>query len=173
MVTFQLKKTEDDGDHEIAQLKKLTQNLSSSLRSKINSLHNEFNTWETPEEKLANALDKLAAVIQHNDADISTWDNIEYELSLTYGQNHTDYHPFLKLLRLLVKEATIKNGLGIVGVYMFSNIFTFGPLYGAAQAFFCCNYAYSVWSLMSNAVTKVDLHDGGKKVTFTFGRVGG
>ncbi len=101
------KKTEDDGDHEFAQLKKLTQNLSSSLRSKIISLHNEFNTCETPESKLANALDKLEAVIQHNDADISTWDNIEYELNLTYGQNHTDYHPFLKILRRLVKQATI------------------------------------------------------------------
>ena len=66
------KKTEDDDSHEIVQLKKLTQNLPPGLRSKIISLHNEFNSCETPEAKLANALDKLEAVIQHNDADIST-----------------------------------------------------------------------------------------------------
>ena len=100
-------KTEDDADHEMAQLKKLTQNLPAGLGSKIMSLHNEFNACETPEAKLANALDRLEAVIQHNEADISTWDNIEYELNLTYGQNHTGYHPFLKILRRLVKQATV------------------------------------------------------------------
>ncbi len=99
-------KTEDHDSHEVSQLKKLTQNLSSNLGFKITSLHNEFNTCETPEAKLANALDKLEAVIQHNDADISTWDKIEYELNLTYGNSHTDYHPFLKILRRLVKQTT-------------------------------------------------------------------
>ncbi len=101
------KKTEDDFDHEVAQLKKLTQHLSPSLRSKIVALHNEFNNRQTLEAKLAYALDKLEAVIQHNDADISTWDDIEYELNLTYGQRCTEYHPFLKMLRRLVKQITV------------------------------------------------------------------
>ena len=100
-------KTEDDNTHEAAQFKKLTQGLPAGIQSKIDSLHNEFNACVTPEARLANALDKLEAVIQHNEADISTWNNIEYELNLTYGQNHTDYHPFLKILRRLVKQATV------------------------------------------------------------------
>jgi len=54
------------------------------------------------------ALDKLEAVIQHNDADISTWNKIEYGLNLTYGNTHTDYHPFLKILRSLVKRTTLE-----------------------------------------------------------------
>lgn len=99
-------KPENHDSHEVSQLNKLTQNLSSNLGSKITSLHSEFNTCETPEAKLANALDKLEAVIQHNDADISTWDKIEYKLNLTYGNNHTDYHPYLKILRRLVKQTT-------------------------------------------------------------------
>lgn len=100
-------KTEDHDSHEVSQLKQLTQKLSSKLGFKITSLHNEFNTCETSEAKLANALDKLEAVIQHNEADISTWDEIEYDLNLTYGNNHTDYHPYLKALRRLVKQTTI------------------------------------------------------------------
>ena len=72
-----------------------------------------------------------------------------------------------------VKEASIKNGLGIIGVYMASNLFQIGPFFALGQAFFCFNYTFSVWKLMSHAVTKVDLHDDGKKVTLTFGRVGG
>jgi len=100
-------KNEDDDSHEFTQLKKLTQILPSNLGSKILSLQKEFNTCETPEAKLANALDKLEALIQHNDADISTWEALEYELSLTYGQNQTKFHPFLKTFRKLVKQGTI------------------------------------------------------------------
>ena len=101
------KKTDDHDNHEISQLKKLTQNLSSNLATKIISLHNEFNECETPEAKLANALDKLEALIQHNDADISTWQDFEYDLNLTYGQDYTDSHPFLKILRQFVQRTTI------------------------------------------------------------------
>ena len=72
-----------------------------------------------------------------------------------------------------VKEASIKGALGIIGIYGASNLFTLGPLYGTLQAFVGFNYVYTVWNLMSNAVTRVDLHDDGKKVTLTFGRVGG
>lgn len=99
-------KKEDDDSHEFTQLKKLTQILPLDLGTKIISLQKEFSTCETPEAKLANALDKLEALIQHNDSDIATWANLEYELNLTYGQDQTDYHPFLKILRQLVKRAT-------------------------------------------------------------------
>ena len=72
-----------------------------------------------------------------------------------------------------IKEATFKNGLGVVGVYMLDVLFPLGPAFSLAQAFFCFNYAFTSWGLMSNAVTKVDLHDDGKRVNLTFGRTGG
>jgi len=61
-----------------------------------------------------------------------------------------------------VKEATIKNSFGLVGVYMFDAVFSMGQGYAAAQAFFCLNYARSVWTLMGSAVTKIALLDCGK-----------
>ena len=69
-----------------------------------------------------------------------------------------------------VKEATIKNSLGLLGIYMFDIVTPLGPAYGLAQAFFCINYCRSVWGLMSNAVTKMELMNDGKRVQLTFGK---
>lgn len=64
---------------------------------------------ETVEAKLVHALDKLEAVIQHNQAPIDTWLPLEYELQLTYGQEEASFHPFLKHLRKIVeKDSEIK-----------------------------------------------------------------
>ena len=40
----------------------------------------EFENKETYESKVANALDKLEVQLQHNHADFSTWEEIEYEM---------------------------------------------------------------------------------------------
>ena len=53
----------------------------------------------TREARLYKALDKLEAVIQHNEADISSWLPLEYELNQTYGYEQTAEFPFLKALR--------------------------------------------------------------------------
>ena len=101
------KKGLEDDNSEFEDLKNLVRGLPVWLEEKIISLQKEFDACVTPEAKLANALDKLEALIQHNDADISTWNDIEYELNLTYGHDQTNYHPFLKNLRKLVKQKTI------------------------------------------------------------------
>ena len=70
-----------------------------------------------------------------------------------------------------VKEATFKNGMGVVGTYMLSLWLTLGPMYPLGQAFFCVNYTYTVWNLMTKAVTKIDLLEDGQKVNLTFGKI--
>lgn len=45
----------------------------------------EMNALETDEAKVYKALDKLEAVIAHNESDISTWLPLEYELQQTYA----------------------------------------------------------------------------------------
>ena len=42
--------------------------------------------------------------------------------------------------------------------------------YPLIVAFCCLNYSYTVWNLMGNAVTKMDLHNDGKRVTLHFGK---
>ena len=63
-----------------------------------------------------------------------------------------------------VKEATIVNSLGLLGVYMLDVLTPLGPTYALGQAFFCLNYCRSVWGFMSNAVTKMELMNDGKRV---------
>lgn len=102
------KKGIEEDNIEFDALQKTVRGLPAVLEEKIISMQKEFNACITPEAKLANALDKLEALIQHNDADLSTWEDIEYELNLTYGQDQTSYHPFLNILRGLVRQKTIE-----------------------------------------------------------------
>ncbi|GIP61470.1 haloacid dehalogenase [Virgibacillus pantothenticus] len=62
----------------------------------------EFEAKETYEAKVANALDKLEVQIQHNEADISTWKPIEYELCLLLGE-HTDFSSVLTELKAIIE----------------------------------------------------------------------
>ncbi len=45
---------------------------------------------ETKEAKIYKALDKLEAVIQHNEAPLSSWLPLEYELNQTYGKEEAE-----------------------------------------------------------------------------------
>ena len=69
-------------------MNKLVKQLPNKLGDKINQLWEEFESGASNEAKLAQALDKMEVVIQHNEADISTWSkkNNEYGLNL-HGQD--------------------------------------------------------------------------------------
>ena len=69
-------------------MNKLVKQLPNKLGDKINQLWEEFQSEASNEAKLAQALDKIEVVIQHNEADISTWSkkNNEYDLNL-HGQD--------------------------------------------------------------------------------------
>ena len=60
----------------------------------------------TSEAKLWKSLDMLEALIQHNEADISTWLPLEDELNLTYGQLECEEFAYTKALRALVRETS-------------------------------------------------------------------
>jgi len=64
--------------------KQAIENLRSVLKEtngkEIYDLFYEFENKETYEAKVANALDKLEVQLQHNHADFSTWEEIEYDM---------------------------------------------------------------------------------------------
>ena len=66
----------------------------------------EMNALETEEAKLYKSLDRLEAVIQHDEADISTWLPLEYELQLTYGEKDAKHFKYMKELQEYMKEVT-------------------------------------------------------------------
>ena len=52
-------------------------------------------------------LDKLEAVIQHNESDISSWLPLEYELQLTYAYDRVQFSSYLKDLREAIRDETL------------------------------------------------------------------
>ena len=60
----------------------------------------------TPEAKLYKALDKLEAVIQHNEASLDSWLPLEYDLQRTYGQEAVEFSPYLRALKAEIDRWT-------------------------------------------------------------------
>ncbi|MCL1965274.1 MAG: HD domain-containing protein [Firmicutes bacterium] len=73
--------------------------LPAGRREALAALFAEMDALQTPEARVFKALDKLEAVLQHNEAPLSTWLPLEYELQLTYGAEEAEEFPFLKALR--------------------------------------------------------------------------
>ncbi len=72
----------------------------------LKTLYAEMDALETDEARLYKALDKLEAVIQHNESDIATWLPREYELNLTYADENVAFSDYLKRLREEVRRET-------------------------------------------------------------------
>ncbi|MDO4647092.1 MAG: HD domain-containing protein [Eubacteriales bacterium] len=82
-------------------------------REEFQSLLDEMKEMKTLEAKIYKALDKMEAVIQHNESDISTWLPLEYELQYTYGREQVEFSPYMKGLKAAVDAWTdrkIKEG---------------------------------------------------------------
>ncbi|WP_102029296.1 HD domain-containing protein [Salirhabdus sp. Marseille-P4669] len=82
--------------------------LPDPLGNEIYRVWMEFEEKSSYEAKVANALDKLEAQIQHNEADFSTWIEIEKEMTFRLGV-HTAFDSFLtKLKNEIEKEGAEK-----------------------------------------------------------------
>ena len=71
-------------------------------RSEWLALLDEMDALETREARTYKALDKLEAIISHNESDISTWLPLEYDLQFSYGQENMKFSPWLTGLRAAV-----------------------------------------------------------------------
>ena len=75
-------------------------------RSQFQALLAEMTALATPEAKLYKALDKLEAVIQHNEASLDSWLPLEYDLQRTYGQEAVEFSPYLRALKAEIDRWT-------------------------------------------------------------------
>lgn len=86
----------------------LLSTLPEPQRGSLSALFAEMDAQVSAEARLYKALDKLEAVVQHNESDISTWLPLEYELQQTYAAENASEFPYLKELRALMLEDTLK-----------------------------------------------------------------
>ena len=82
--------------------------LPEPYAGEMAALYREMNARETIEAKIYKALDNLEAVIQHNEADISTWLPLEYDLQMTYGVDKAAFSPYLSALREMVRQDSVE-----------------------------------------------------------------
>ncbi len=97
-------KTEEDEEVENRAIAQLFSDLPETYRRELADLFSEMEARETPEAKLYKALDKLEALIQHNEADISTWLPLEYDYQMTYGTEECAFDEYICHLRETVRE---------------------------------------------------------------------
>lgn len=97
-------KTEGDEAVEEDAVAGLVRLLPPPYRQETEQLFQEMGELRTAEARLYKALDKLEALIQHNEADISSWIPLEYDLQMTYGTKECDSSEYLKKLRDAVRE---------------------------------------------------------------------
>lgn len=87
---------------EIAAINNLRDTLGDPLGQEIYDLWYEFEDKLTYEAKVANAFDKLEVQLQHNDADINTWEEIEYDMSYMMNR-HVAFDKGLQTLKELIE----------------------------------------------------------------------
>jgi putative hydrolase of HD superfamily len=78
--------------------------LPKEIGSEVFELWHEFEDGITTEAKLARALDNLEVQLQHNFADMSTWEPIEHELVYTKMDPHCEHDSFLRQLCGAIKS---------------------------------------------------------------------
>ena len=99
-------KTAADTEKEDALFARWIRTLPVGTSQEFSELLSEMNALETLEAKIYKALDKMEAVIQHNESDISTWIPLEYDLQLRYGGENVKFSPWFQSLKAEIDDWT-------------------------------------------------------------------
>ena len=99
-------KTDEHRSQERLALAQLVDTAPAADAAQMHALFAEMDALETPEARLYKALDRIEAVIQHNESDIATWIPLEYQLQQTYGWENLEEFPAMLALRRQVLADT-------------------------------------------------------------------
>jgi putative hydrolase of HD superfamily len=99
---------ENKHELEAEALEKLLKLLPSHTKQEIFSLWLEFEERSSEAAIFAVALDKLEVIIQHNEADVSTYLEGEGEYNLTYADDNVKHNETLIVFRELIRAETKK-----------------------------------------------------------------
>ena len=100
-------KTDLDRSTEDSLLQQWVTALPGGISKYLSELYAEMDQQITVEAKLYKALDKLEALIQHNESPIDTWSENEYELNKTYAFDTVAFSDWLLALRQSILEETL------------------------------------------------------------------
>jgi len=101
-------KTKQDEEREDLAIASLLKLLPDSLAHEFAGLFSEISELRTAEAKLFKALDRMEAVLSHNEASLDTWLPLEYSENLIYGVENVAYSAYLSALREALKQDSIQ-----------------------------------------------------------------
>ncbi len=78
--------------------------LPAHVQNEITSLWDEYEAAQSPEARLAKALDKLETILQHTQGQNPA--DFDYRFNLAYGRQLTADHPVLAAVRAILDEET-------------------------------------------------------------------
>lgn len=93
-------------DGERRDLLTLLKPLPTGLRSEIVDLWDEYEAAETPEARLAKALDKLETILQHTQGENPP--DFDYRFNLGYGRRYTTGDPLIERVRAVLDAETAR-----------------------------------------------------------------
>lgn len=101
-------KTEADEEEETRQLYAWVDSLPDAYQEEVRTIYQEMDALETLEARIYKALDKLEVVLQHNEADLSTWIPLEYKENLIYGREQVAFSEYLTRLRQMIYQDSVE-----------------------------------------------------------------
>ena len=101
-------KTGTDEKREELVIAELLSDIPQPQKSRLEQLFAEMLQLQTPEAKLYKSLDKLEALISHNEAELDSWLPLEYDLQLTYGADKVGFSSYLTRLKAELDDWTRK-----------------------------------------------------------------
>ena len=91
-------------EQERRDLMQLLAPLPARIAGEIAALWDEYEAAQSPEAKLAKALDKLETIMQHNQGRNPA--GFDYRFNLGYGRQHTAANPLIAQVRAILDEET-------------------------------------------------------------------
>ena len=101
-------KTSSDREREDELFVEWLSELPPEISTNIKDLYDEMEEQHTLESKIYRALDKLEALIQHNESPLDTWSENEYELNKTYAFETVEFSDWLTEVRKEILAETIE-----------------------------------------------------------------
>jgi putative hydrolase of HD superfamily len=96
-------------EDEMRGIKQLLSGLENKdVEKEIFELWDEFEHCETNEAKFAVAMDKAECIIQHNIADINTWEQGDFDINPYYRLEKFQFDEFLKVFKEEFDQDTMK-----------------------------------------------------------------
>ena len=99
-----------DGDRAVEDdlLGRWVASLPRAVSEEMAALFREMDAQETLEARIYKSLDKLEALIQHNESPLDTWSDNEYDLNKVYAFDTVTFSPWLIELRKEILKDTLE-----------------------------------------------------------------